>query len=81
MLRCNYHMPLPEVCEQCCQARVTEEFELRLTYSAATIYVRKVTNHLQKLHDQTTTSNPIELLDSDEDCVMESGSGTHTQVQ
>jgi len=68
------------VCDQCCQARVTEEFELRLTYTAATIYVRKVLNS-HKSDPQTTSSSPIELMDSDDNSVTTESSGdTHSQV-
>ena len=62
---------------------MAEEFELRLTYSAATIYVRKVTNsNFKKRDDPTTTSNPVELTESDDDySANESGSSACNQVQ
>ena len=61
---------------------MAEQFELRLTYSAATIYVRKVVdNKVKKQDDPTTTSNPVELTESEDDySANESSSSASTQV-
>ena len=61
---------------------MAEQFELRLTYSAATIYVRKVVNNkVKKQDDPTTTSNPVELTESEDDySANESSSSASTQV-
>ena len=61
---------------------MAEQFELRLTYSSATIYVRKVIdNKVKKQDDPTTTSNPVELTESEDDySANESSSSASTQV-